>query len=75
MTKINFSFKDLTRSALERLVQELIAAPEGQEEEVVKRLAKQDKERNDLADLKEETKGKAPKVEVEDDEDEMEEDD
>lgn len=73
MARLNFSTKDLTRSALERLVQELLAAPEGKEEEVVKRMAKQDKERTDLSKLKEETKGKSPSVEVEDDE--MEDDD
>lgn len=74
MAERKFSLKDLTRSALERLVEELSMAQDGQEKEIIKRLARQDKERNDLAKLKEETKGKAPSVEVEDDMDDEEED-
>lgn len=68
MPKIDFSVDDLTKSALKRLVQQLLAAPEGKEEEILKQIGRQDKERNDLTALQEEKRGKAPKVEVEEDE-------
>jgi hypothetical protein len=71
MTKIDFSVDDLTKSALKRMVQRLLIATEGEEKAIMREITKQAKvktNRNELADLKEETRGKAPKIEVEDDE-------
>jgi hypothetical protein len=59
---------DLTRAALMRLVEQLLAAGEGEEEKILAKLDQQkdaDKEREDLANLKEETRGKPRKVAVE----------
>jgi hypothetical protein len=59
---------DLTRAALMRLVEQLLAASEGEQEKILAKLDQQkdaDKEREDLANLKEETRGKPRKVAVE----------
>lgn len=75
MAKIDLDLDDLTNAALKRMVKKLLIAEEGEEKKILAELSKQRKkpEKNELADLKEETKGKAPRIEVEDDE--MEEDD
>lgn len=76
MAKIDLDLDDLTNTALKRMVKQLLMAGEGEEEKILSSLSKKQSkkpEKNELADLKEETKGKAPVVEVEDDE--MEEDD
>jgi hypothetical protein len=68
MSKVDFSIDDLTKAALKRLVQQLLAATEGEQEKILAKLDEQkdaDKEREDLADLKEETRGKPRKVPVE----------
>ena len=61
------NLKDITRSALERIVMQLLNAEESEEKKILDQL-KQDaeKESNDLADLKEEKKGKAKPVSMED---------
>jgi hypothetical protein len=62
---------DLTRNALQRLVEQLLEANEGEEQRILDRLANQeadDKERNDLADLVEEKRGKPSTVTAEDEE-------
>lgn len=70
--KMDFSVDDLTKSALKRLVAQLLAAGEGEEKKILEQLAqKADKERNDLADLVEEKRGK-PAAISSDDEDEEE---
>lgn len=59
--KMNFSVNDLTKSALKRLVEQLLAAGEGEEKQILEQLAQReesDKERNDLADLVAEKRGK-----------------
>lgn len=76
MAKIDLDLDDLTNAALKRMVKQLLLAGDGEEEKILAALSKKKSkqpEKNELADLKEETKGKAPKIEVEDDE--MEEDD
>jgi hypothetical protein len=68
MAKVDFSIDDLTKAALKRLVQQLLAASEGEQEKILAKLDQQkdaDKEREDLANLKEETRGKPRKVAVE----------
>lgn len=75
MAKIDLDLDDLTNAALKRMVKQLLLAGDGEEEKILSSLSQKKKkkpEKNELADLKEETKGKAPVVEVEDDE--MEED-
>lgn len=70
--KMDFSVDDLTKSALKRLVSQLLAAGDGEEKKILEQLAqKADKERNDLADLVEEKRGK-PAAISSDDEDEEE---
>lgn len=62
---------DLTRNALQRLVEQLLEANEGEEQRILDRLASQeadDKERNDLADLVEEKRGKPAAVNADDEE-------
>lgn len=78
MAKIDLDLDDLTNAALKRMVKQLLIAEDGEEDKILSSLSKQQKkkkkeDKNELADLKEETKGKAPIVEVEDDE--MEDDD
>ena len=71
MPKIDFSVDDLTKAALKRMVQRLLVATEAEEKaimgEIDKRARKKKGDRNDLADLAEEGRGKAPKIEIEDD--------
>lgn len=76
MAKIDLDLDDLTNAALKRMVKQLLMAGDGEEEKILSSLSKKKKkpEKNELADLKEETKGKAPVVEVEDDEMEEEDD-
>jgi hypothetical protein len=70
-TKMNFSVDDLTKSALKRLVEQLLASSEGEEKKILEQLAqKADKERNDLADLVEEKRGKPAVIASEDEEEE-----
>ncbi len=65
-TKMNFSVDDLTKSALKRLVEQLLASSEGDEKKILEQLAqKADKERNDLADLVEEKRGKPAGIDPE----------
>jgi len=74
MAKIDLDLDDLTNTALKRMVKQLLMAEDGEEKKILAAMGKQKKsEKNELADLKEETRGKAPKIEVE--EDSMEEDD
>jgi hypothetical protein len=68
MSKVDFSIDDLTKAALKRLVQQLLSATEGEQEKILAKLDEQkdaDKEREDLTNLKEETRGKPRKVAVE----------
>lgn len=67
--KVNFSVDDLTKSALKRLVEQLIASGEGEEKKILDQLAQDsDKEREDLADLVEEKRGKPASIAAEDEE-------
>lgn len=67
--KVNFSVDDLTKSALKRLVEQLIASGEGEEKKILDQLSQDsDKEREDLANLVEEKRGKPAAIESEDDE-------
>lgn len=72
--KTDFSLDDLTKSALKRLVGQLLAAEDGQEKKILDSLTKRAKkpEKNDLADLDEEMHGKPKTPEVEEEEDELE---
>lgn len=67
MSKLNLGLDDLTNGALKRLVQQLLAAEDGQEKELLNKLTKKPA-KNDLADLDEEMHGKpnTPKVEEDD---------
>jgi len=64
------NLKDITRSALERIVLQLITANEGEEQKILKQLDQKpsdaEKESNDLADLKEEKRGKPSPVSMDD---------
>ena len=74
--RMDFGVDDLTKSALKRLVTQLLAASEGEEKRILDQLAtqeKSDKERNDLADLVEEKRGKPAAISADDDEEEEEE--
>lgn len=68
-SNVRFSLDDLTTGALKRLVQQLLAASDGEEREILKQLEddSQMKESNDLADLNEEKRGSPSKIKVEDD--------
>ena len=68
--KTDFSLDDLTKSALKRLVGQLLAADEGQEKKILNQLnqRKRRPEKNDLADLDEEMHGKPETPEVEEEE-------
>ena len=72
--KTDFSLDDLTKSALKRLVGQLLAADDGQEKKILNQLSQRAKKpaKNDLADLDEEMHGKPSTPEVEEDEDELE---
>lgn len=65
--KKEFSLRDLNRSALERLVEQLLVTKEGEEKAILDKLQKR-AEKNDLADLDEEMHGRpnTPKVEADD---------
>lgn len=65
--KKEFSLRDLNRSALERLVEQLLVTKEGEEKAILDKLQKR-AEKNDLADLDEEMHGRpnTPKVEEDD---------
>lgn len=74
--RMDLGVDDLTKSALKRLVTQLLSASEGEEKRILDQLAtqeKSDKERNDLADLVEEKRGKPAAISAEDDEEEEEE--
>lgn len=73
--KTDFSLDDLTKSALKRLVGQLLSADDGQEKKILNQLSQRAKKpaKNDLADLDEEMHGKPATPGVEDDE-EMEDD-
>lgn len=65
--KMEFDLRDLNRSALERLVKQLIGADGPEEKEIMDKLSEAaKKESDDLADLKEEKRGKASPVDTED---------
>jgi hypothetical protein len=74
MAKVDLDLDDLTNAALKRMVKQLLMAEEGEEQKILASMSKSKKPpKNDLADLKEEGRGKAPRIEIEEDED-MEED-
>jgi hypothetical protein len=58
--KMEFDLRDLNRTALERMVKQLLSSSEAEEKDILKKL----NSKNDLADLDEEMHGKsnAPKV-------------
>lgn len=64
--KKEFSLRDLNRSALERLVEQLLVTREGEEKAILDKLQKR-AEKNDLADLDEEMHGRPNTPEVEPD--------
>lgn len=64
--KIDFDLRDLNRTALERMVKQLLTASDKEERDMMKKLQKR-AEKNDLADLDEEMHGKANAPEVTDD--------
>lgn len=68
--KTDFSLDDLTKSALKRLVGQLLAAEDGQEKKILDSLTKRARkpEKNDLADLDEEMHGRPKTPEVEEEE-------
>lgn len=68
--KTDFSLDDLTKSALKRLVGQLLSADEGQEKKILNQLSQRAKKpaKNDLADLDEEMHGKPKTPEVEEEE-------
>lgn len=67
--KTDFSLDDLTKSALKRLVGQLLAADEGQEKKILNQLNQKKKPaKNELADLDEEMHGKPETPEVEEEE-------
>lgn len=70
MKRTDFSLDDLTKTALKRLVGQLLAAEEGEEKKILDQLSQKKKkpEKNDLADLDEEMHGKPATPEVEEDE-------
>jgi len=68
--RMDLGVDDLTKTALKRLVTQLLSASEGEEKRILDQLAtqeKSDKERNDLADLVEEKRGKPASISAEDD--------
>lgn len=68
--KTDFSLDDLTKSALKRLVGQLLSAEDGQEKKILNQLSqkKGKPEKNELADLDEEMHGKPKTPEVEEEE-------
>ena len=78
MARINLDLDDLTPTALKRLVKQLLAADDKEEQDIAAKLGKHGsseekaegkphKEKNDLADLHEEMHGKPNTPMVEDD--------
>lgn len=63
--KMEMELSDLTKGALQRLVNELLKADEEKEKQIMDKYLKGDK--NDLADLDEEMHGKPDTPDVEDD--------
>lgn len=83
MARINLDLDDLTPTALKRLVKQLLAADDKEEQAIAAKLGKHNsseekaegkphKEKNDLADLHEEMHGKPRTPMVEDDDMESE---
>lgn len=67
--QLHFSVGDLTKSAMQRIIEQLVMADDGEEEKVLAQLAQNaDKERNDLADLVEEKRGKPAEIDPEEEE-------
>lgn len=69
--KMDFGVDDLTKSALKRLVAQLLAASADEEKAILAKLADQkasDKERDDLANLVEEKRGKPAAIPSDEDE-------
>lgn len=64
--KMEFELGDLNRSALERMVKQLLTASEKEERQMMKQLQRR-AEKNDLADLDEEMHGKPNVPDVTDD--------
>jgi acetylornithine deacetylase/succinyl-diaminopimelate desuccinylase-like protein len=64
--KMEMELSDLTKGALQRLVNELLKADEEKEKQIMDRYLKKG-EKNDLADLDEEMHGKPDTPEVEED--------
>jgi hypothetical protein len=64
--KMEFDIRDLNRSALERMVKQLLVAKDGDEKKILDKL-QQRAEKNDLADLDEEMHGKPNTPEVAED--------
>lgn len=67
---MNLDLDDLTNSALKRLVKQLLTASDAEEKSILEQLmakakGKPKEAKNDLADLVEEKRGKAPKIPVE----------
>jgi predicted lactoylglutathione lyase len=65
--KMDFDLRDLNRSALERIVKQLLVSDEEQEKKILDQLtADAEKESNDLADLTEEKRGKPAEIAMDD---------
>ena len=63
--KLEMDLRDLNRSALERLVKQLLSADSADDKEIMDKLAEEArKESEDLADLKEEKSGKPSPVDM-----------
>jgi hypothetical protein len=69
MARIDFDLDDLTQAGLKRLVKQLLAASDDEEQKIIAKLGKKSDKRpkNDLADLHEEMHGKPNTPMVEDD--------
>ena len=67
MTNVNLDLDDLTNAALKRLVKQLLAAEDGEEQEILDAISSAQKESDDLADLSEEKRGSPRKIAVDDD--------
>ena len=66
MARIDFDLDDLTQAGLKRLVKQLLSASDEDEKKIMAKLSKRDsdekeppkKQKNDLADLRDEMRGK-----------------
>lgn len=66
MARIDFDLDDLTQAGLKRLVKQLLSASDEEEKKIMAKLGKRDsdekespkKQKNDLADLRDEMRGK-----------------